>query len=273
MSRRVSASLLGIIAMVGFLSGLAHSAPHADQVQAELLADAASIEPGKPFTLGVRLSVDLGWHVYWKNPGDSGLPTTVDFVLPDGFTVDELQYPVPQRIEQTGGIVNYGYEDEVMLLAKVTPPKDLPIGKPVHMVAKVNWLVCREECYPGNADGSIELPVSQEAKPAHADVFASWLERMPQHFTGRVTEQAPDNGPRKLLLDLPAGARDLQWFPPASDALNFKDIHTQIDRGSAIVTFVSEPIPGRKPPDKPLDSVLAYTTSDGKRAGISVPVR
>src|SRR3954471_11897088 len=86
-------------------------------VAATLLCDRASIQAGKPFDVGVLLKIKPGWHGYWKNPGDSGIATSIDFKLPDGFTVGELQFPVPERIEAPGGIVNYGYTNEVMLLA------------------------------------------------------------------------------------------------------------------------------------------------------------
>src|SRR4051812_25492822 len=76
-------------------------------VAATLLCDRASIERGKPFDVGVLFKIKPGWHVYWKNPGDSGIATSVDFKLPDGFTVGELQFPVPERIDAPGGIVNY----------------------------------------------------------------------------------------------------------------------------------------------------------------------
>src|SRR5436305_7494309 len=91
-------------------------------IAAKLLCDRAAIEAGKTFDVGVLLTIKPGWHVYWKNPGDSGIATSVDFKLPEGFSVGELQFPVPERIEAPGGLVNYGYTNEVMLLATVTPP-------------------------------------------------------------------------------------------------------------------------------------------------------
>src|SRR5437867_6329056 len=144
MTPNLSPRLLGIVTVI---IGMTMCGPYAaasnGNVQAELLADVSAIQTGKPFTIGVRLTIRPGWHVYWKNPGDSGIPTTVEFTLPDGFVACELQYPVPHRIEAAGGIVNYGYEDEVMLLAKITTSTALK-QQSVHLVAKVNWLVCQE---------------------------------------------------------------------------------------------------------------------------------
>src|SRR5271170_1748892 len=90
----------------------------AGHVKTELFADVSAIQPGKPFWLGVRLSIDPGWHIYWKNAGDAGLPTRVKFTLPDGFSAGPLQFPTPHRFDQPGNIVAFGYEDSVLLLTQ-----------------------------------------------------------------------------------------------------------------------------------------------------------
>src|SRR5271170_7385737 len=95
-------------------------------VQVQLLSSVSAVTPGKPFYLGIKLTMDPGWHIYWKNAGDAGLPTRVAFSLPDGFTAGPLIFPTPQRLEQPGNIVNFGYEDTVMLMAQITPPQNLP---------------------------------------------------------------------------------------------------------------------------------------------------
>jgi len=255
MNRRLSTSLLAFVTLIALFSLPAHAAPRGDQVQAELLADVASIQPGKPFTLGVRLTLQRGWHVYWENPGDSGIPTTVDFVLPEGFTVGELQYPLPQRIEQPGGIVNYGYEHEVMLLAKVTPPKDLPIDKSVHVVAKVNWLVCREECYPGRAETALDLPVAQQAAESHRDVFDQWRRRLPV-----PAEQLSGVGVEAEPLDLSSGrgrtkitttvAINQPAIPGAADGLELKISPPQNSNSGTRFTVDAEVLKGQTVKDK-----------------------
>src|SRR5438067_6037154 len=101
------------VAIVTFSLALAvratMAAPPKELVTATLLADVDSVKAGKPFTLGVLLKIKPGWHVYWKNPGDSGLPTRVTWKLPEGFTADELRFPIPTRFDQPGDIIGYGY--------------------------------------------------------------------------------------------------------------------------------------------------------------------
>src|SRR5580658_1441092 len=132
----------------------------AGHVQVELLADVSAVQPGKPFWLGVKLTIDPGWHVYWKNPGDSGLPTRVKFSLPDGFTAGALEFPTPSRFVLPGNIVCFGYENSVLLLAKVTPPQTLPADSRSDCEAQVSWLVCSDVCIPGKASVSLTLGTS-----------------------------------------------------------------------------------------------------------------
>lgn len=129
-------------------------------VQVELLNEQSSIQPGRPFWLALRFRMDAHWHVYWKNPGQSGMATEVYWELPEGFTVGELQWPAPIRFESEG-IVGYGYEDELVLLAQVTPPEDLRPGSIVDLQGELSWVACHDQCVPGDAFVKLTLPVSR----------------------------------------------------------------------------------------------------------------
>ncbi len=157
-----------------------------DKVQVQTVGDTSAIVPGKPFMLGFKFTISPGWHIYWKNPGDSGLPTQVKLDLPEGFTAGELLFPVPSRLELPGDIVNYAYENQVMLMLRVTPPKDLPIGKSVTFCGKASWLVCQDTCVPGKVDFSLALPVAQTASAANEELFKQWTSQLP------VKEDADD---------------------------------------------------------------------------------
>src|SRR5687768_5109224 len=93
-------------------------------VKAELLADVSAVKPGEEFTIGVLLKIKPKWHVYWKYPGDAGLPTTVKWTLPGSATAPqpETRLPFPVRFDQAGNVVGYGYKDEVLLTARVRAP-------------------------------------------------------------------------------------------------------------------------------------------------------
>jgi thiol:disulfide interchange protein len=128
-------------------------------VEAELVSENLSVNPGAPFWVAVRLSMDPGWHIYGKNPGDSGLPTTVAWNLPPGYTADPILWPMPKRYI-AGSDTTYGYDGEVLLIAKITPPQNLTSGMTASLGAHVSWLACKVECVPGAADLGLALPVS-----------------------------------------------------------------------------------------------------------------
>ncbi len=117
-----------------------------DLVHATLVSDVSKIYPGNPFKIGVLLKLEPGWHVYWQNPGDSGLPTKVTLKVPAGYVVGNIQYPLPAK-QVSSEATNYVYENEVMLIAEITPPKDLSADSaPIDITANISWLVCKESC-------------------------------------------------------------------------------------------------------------------------------
>ena len=120
----------------------------ADLVKVALLAEPAAIVPGEPFTVGIRLSMKEHWHTYWRNPGDSGEPAQVTWKLPQGFAVGDLEWPAPSLI-RVGPAASFGYEGEAILLARVTPPRDLKSGTTVRLAADVAYLVCEKILHPG----------------------------------------------------------------------------------------------------------------------------
>jgi thiol:disulfide interchange protein DsbD len=152
-------------------------------VKAELLADTNAIVPGKPFTIGLLLRMAPGWHTYWKFSGDAGLPTEIKWKLPPGWTIGEIQWPIPLKTTDPGDIQTYGYQDEVLLVQEITPPAAVS-GSTVKLVAEANWLVCEKICIPGNASLQLELPRSTTGAPANAEIFAHYRRLLPRDWPG-----------------------------------------------------------------------------------------
>lgn len=130
--------------------------PH---VQVELVAEHTSIQPGRSLQVGLLLDIEEHWHVYWRNPGDSGIPTEIEWNLPPGFTAGPIQWPAPKRLP-LAPLMNYGYEGLTLLPVTIQTPADLQPGATVKIKAHARWLICREECLPGDAELELELPVS-----------------------------------------------------------------------------------------------------------------
>ncbi|HZZ93440.1 MAG TPA: protein-disulfide reductase DsbD domain-containing protein [Usitatibacter sp.] len=175
-------------------------------VEAELVADSASAQPGKPLTMGLKLRMEPGWHTYWKNPGDSGLPTRIQWQLPPGWKAGAIEWPYPQKLP-VGPLMNYGYEDEVVLLVPVTPPADAPLGR-ADVKAHVEWLVCKDICIPEKGELDFTLPVSK-APPAPEPRWQAHIGRarnmLPVAATGWKADAAMGDGKLVVRLDAPAG--------------------------------------------------------------------
>lgn len=119
-------------------------------VTAELISDAVNTE--KPFAVGIRFTLQPEWYLYWKNPGDAGLPIEVQWELPPGWKAGDVQLPTPSKFVH-GDITAFGYKDEVVLLTTVIPARDSkgPIK------ARLNWLVCRESCLRGGKTVTLDI--------------------------------------------------------------------------------------------------------------------
>jgi thiol:disulfide interchange protein DsbD len=129
-------------------------------VHAHLLADQDAVPPGGTFRLGVHLDQRENWHTYWKSPGDIGLPTAIEWGVPDGATTGPVAFPIPQRFDSQG-IVSYGYDGAVLFYTEVTVPEGLAPG-PTTLTAEANWLVCEVVCIPGGASLSLPFLVAEE---------------------------------------------------------------------------------------------------------------
>ena len=157
-------------AAVGILAMLTLASPTFAQEHAQgphtvvaLIANCQSLVPGSHIWVGVWFQMEKGWHVYWQNPGDSGEPPKIQWQVPTGFRVGAIEWPAPQRLTAPS-IVDYGYENQVLLFAPLSVPAVVPDGRSVTVGAKVNWLVCREMCIPAKAQLSLTLPVSSAVK-------------------------------------------------------------------------------------------------------------
>ena len=144
---------------------LAHAESNKHQatgVTLELVSELSTIAPDESFTLGLKLDLDDDFHTYWKNPGIVGLPVSIDWTLPDGFTAGEIQWPVPERIKMSIHPA-HGFKRNVTLLIPITSPADFPDSS-AKFTAKVTWMACADGCYPGQEKLSLTLPVAKESK-------------------------------------------------------------------------------------------------------------
>ena len=132
-------------------------------LQIGLVTDRKVISPGNTFTIGIKMEHDPGWHTYWSNPGDTGLPTKIsyNFSIANGlWAVGPIQWPTPKKF-LIGTLANYGYENSLLLLQDISMPDDL-VTDSVRIDVNVAWLICKDVCIPGNKTLSVRLPVSED---------------------------------------------------------------------------------------------------------------
>ena len=190
-------------------TGSVVSTPH---VRAELIAHAPEgVAPGQPVWLGLQLTHQPHWHTYWKNPGDSGLPTALNWQLPAGLDVGEVAWPVPQKI-RVGTLANYGYEGQVLLAVPLQvsgafkPPLVGSAAQTLEVRLHATWLVCRVECIPEEGSFVLQLPL-RGSTALHGTAFAQSLAAQPVALAGESTVRAEGDRLHIRVTGLPAAAR------------------------------------------------------------------
>jgi thiol:disulfide interchange protein DsbD len=148
-------------------------------VEASLLADTNAIVPGRPFTAGLLLKIAPDWHTYWQYPGDAGIPTQIEWLLPPGFQAGNIRWPLPEKLTEEGDLQTYVYRDEVLLQVEIRPPAKLE-AKQITLNGKARWLVCKSMCIPGDGEVSLTLPVTSQSRAANEVIFSKYRALLPK---------------------------------------------------------------------------------------------
>ena len=217
MTQRLIRAALACGSLLAAFGATAAAQVKTEHVEAVLLAERVSAQPGKPIPVGLRLRMADHWHTYWKNPGDSGLPTRIQWVLPEGWKAGEIQWPYPKPLP-IGPLMNYGYEDEVLLVTEITPAAGAAAMR-YPIKAKAEWLVCKDVCIPEK--GELELVVAVAAKePALDERIAHDFERarnqLPVETQGWKFESAMAGKSLSVRITPPAGSKlpdRIAFFP------------------------------------------------------------
>ena len=171
------------------------------QVQATLQVYAPNgLGAGETFWLGLQIQHQAHWHTYWRNPGDSGLATELQWQLPEGLKPGNLIWPAPQKIP-VGSMANYGYEGTVLLVTPVqVAPKFKANEAPSDITVQLHasWLVCKQECIPQEGDFVVRVPVKGSTVMA-PEAFQAALANQAQMLTGKHEAVIAEDG-RTLTL-------------------------------------------------------------------------
>lgn len=227
-------------------------------VKASLTAEKEGIFPGETFFIALELDMPPGWHVYWKNSGDSGEPTELKLSLPEGFRETERLWPAPERF-MVGEMSEYGYRDTAVLPIRIKAPDDLKLYEKVEIKGHAVWLSCKDECVPSEAEVSLFLTTGMESA-GNNPVLTRALSEIPVHTAASFWETKENF---VLTAALPEDAVRAYFFPEKSGIVfHAGDQSMKILDGRA---YVFVPKASRARDVKELSGVLAFYGPDGQR--------
>ena len=269
----VAAQVCSAVATAQSLPGPMVTTP---QVRAELLAYAPDgVGPGKTVWLGLQLAHQPQWHTYWKNAGDSGLPTTLQWTLPAGLTAGEINWPLPHKIP-IGNLANYGYEDTVLLPVPLTLSADFKppaLASEIEIRLQANWLVCRRECIPEEGSFALKLPL-RGSTALHAAAFTATMAAAPRPLMGPTGGILPEPGARldgqSLVLtvaNLPVALRGqpLELFIETPEII--ETAATPVQSWAGAVWTARVPLSAQRSSSPDRLPWLLVATQDGRRVG------
>lgn len=210
---------------------------------------------GETVMAAIQLRMAPRWHTYWRNPGDSGERTKIEWQLPPGVTPGEIQWPPPEKLT-VAGFTTYIYHDQVLLLVPLQLAGALAQG-PLELKAVVSWLECEELCVPGKGNVQANLTIGSESKPStNASLIEDWQKRIPRQNPGLATralwENAAKTNTRPLLIEWspPADVKNPDFYPYLTENFSVKGETEVLEAGPGKVRLrklVEKPDEGNWP--------------------------
>jgi thiol:disulfide interchange protein DsbD len=266
--------LLALLILLGMGSPALAQPDRLPKVHARLIAERAEIAPGETVVVALEEDIRPGWHTYWRNPGDAGEPTEIQWKLPPGWSAGPIQWPYPKELP-VGPLMNYGYEGKVWLLTELKAPSDAASGA-VTLNAAVSWLVCQEVCIPEDTTLTLPLSVTHSPSTAYPTIeseFADARAKLPVPLAGQAAFSSHDG--LALYVAVPDSGMSVQsaahFFPFEPDVV--KGVAPQ-EQGSARGGLVLRLAPGKHAGSaQSLAGVVVLTSADGSTRAFSIDAK
>lgn len=249
------------------------------EVEVSLVSDAGPLEAGATFEVAALFEIEEEWHIYWRDPGETGMATTATLTVPDGFEATGPFFPAPEIVPLAGGLTSYAYHEQVALFFRVTAPDPLPAGGSLKFALSADWLVCKEACFLGDGTARLELDVATGGKVSadQAQALEHSRARMPQPLstlTGSswawgVSRYEEESRKHMLALDVRLPSAQVTFIADATGGLALRRSSHDTTDGTLHLVFECR----GKPDGKTARGVLILTTDEGTRFfSLQVPV-
>lgn len=241
--------------------------------EARLVVDSFSPKKDSVISIGVLISLKDDWHIYWRNPGDSGMPTDIEFNLPNGITAYEIKFPVPETFT-ADEIVNYGYSHQVLLMSELFIPSEYP-QKEISITAKLTSLICKDLCKAFDTTITIKLDISKSylAEANISDLFESTKNLLPQKNHSLKTSATfnSDSVYLKVNGDEIIDARSVRFLSYESGMFLNRVNQKAVIKGSHL-ELILEPDPFRVKKPTEVNGIIYLNDDHTKAYEINLPI-
>ena len=251
------------------LSAPAHAQVTAksDHAEGTLVFERSAATPGDTFLGALKLDLADGWHVYWKNPGDSGLPPAATWTPSPGVTFGDFRFPAPHAIP-LATLMNYGYEHQLVLPFQIDIAADAQPGSEVTIGGKIEYLICADICIPEDIELSTTLRIagSPETDADGSAIIVATLPHIPVALTGKASVERTAKGFRVAVADSGvvgalSSAKNIRFFPDGPELSNpAKQLVKTGAEGVSIELTASD---FAKEGDQNLSGIIAITDDAG----------
>ncbi|GJM17117.1 MAG: hypothetical protein DHS20C13_24440 [Thermodesulfobacteriota bacterium] len=252
-------------------------------VKVTLVSNIDTVKPGDSFKLGALMDIDPGWHIYWKYPGETGLPTKLKFTVPDGYQVAEVMWPVPSVYNKDNGGKDFGYDNSVLLWTDIEVPSNAQLDKSAKIETQISWISCKEICIPGKEKLVYDVTVSEQTKLTRKALFSKWHNYLPEsigdrenpfNFSVVTTELGDDITKVVLEVENKTHNEEIEYYPNPEDSLiiqNLKYIKSKEGEVTEI-SFDVQTQDGVLLSETVLDGLIVYSDSQKKRSAVEIKI-
>lgn len=228
---------IGVIVLAGVVAGYAFAqgtpeAPKSPHASVRLVSERDALVPGTTASLALTFEIEKTWHLYWNGLIEEGMTPAWRIALPEGYEVQEAQWPVPERLVQPGDVLAHVYEHAVTIIVPVKVPASATLGELVTITGDVSWMICGSICVPEDAKISLTLPVRAAAKASpDAPKFVDARKQHPEPLAQAKPAVLASVQDGSLEIDAP-GATRVSFFPGLG-SVEVPEIVRQGDRKAA----------------------------------------